>query len=141
MRPSSAQPPMPAREQNIVDALLIGLACPFGANLRPVTEVTADGRSRVDVAAVIDDTVIAIEVKRCDWRRAVGQAALNRYCADMSFIGLWSSHVTDRVVKEARQAGVGVLAIDHREVRVAEPSPVGNPDPQLRARLLGGLTP
>lgn len=88
---------------------------------------------------MLNADIVAIEVKRTDWRRAVLQAMLNRYCADRSFIALWASQLTDDVIEEARHSGVGVLSISVAALRMLSTAPLSAPDPEIRMRLRAQL--
>jgi hypothetical protein len=130
--------PLPKTEAEMVQALVahlgkLGDMSAFGV------EVRLHGRSRADVCAVIGGDLIAIEVKRTDWRRALGQAALNRFCADRSYIALWSGRVPAAVIEEAARHGIGVLGIGEADLEILGPAPAAKPDPVLRSRLREAL--
>jgi hypothetical protein len=127
--------PLPSTEREIVDSLLARVQ-QLGENIIWAREARSHGRARTDVLLMRDAEVITIEVKRSDWKRAVLQAVLNRYCADRSFIALWASHVTDEVLEEAGRRGLGVLAVGPESLQVLGEAPIAQPDPAIRNRLL-----
>jgi hypothetical protein len=130
---------IPLTELEIVETLLTHLRNDAG-DIVWAREARSHGRSRADVVLLWDAEVVAIEVKRTDWKRAVLQAVLNRYCADRSFIALWVSRVSDDVLEEASRRGLGVISVAPDSVRVVQEAPIGRPDPRIRSRLLDQLT-
>lgn len=127
---------LPVSEQEITDILVSCLRKTFGVTVRSKCEVSADGRARADIAVMVADKVLTIEVKRSDWKRAIGQAVLNRYCADHSYIALWESRINQHVLSEAEAWGIGVLAVDYQSVRIAKAAPAARPDNFLRDCLV-----
>jgi len=102
-------------------------------------EVRSHGRSRTDVVFLAGDEVIGVEVKMTDWRRAIFQALLNRYCVDRSYIALWTGRVTTNVLSEAIQWGVGVLAVSATSIEIVRAAPPNQPEPALRNRIRAAL--
>jgi hypothetical protein len=102
-------------------------------------EVRSHGRSRTDVVFLAGDEVIGVEVKMTDWRRAIFQALLNRYCVDRSYIALWTDRVTTNVLSEAIEWGVGVLAVSATSIEIVQAAPVNQPEPTIRNRIRAGL--
>jgi hypothetical protein len=130
--------PMPATEAAIVAALVTNLA-DLGKVQAIGEEVPTHGRSKADVAALIDDQLILIEAKRTAWQRAIAQAALNRLCCDLAYIALWSGRATDNVLTEARRLGVGVMTVHpHRLDIVMRPSS-GTPHREVRQLVIDRL--
>lgn len=103
-------------------------------------EVRSHGRARADVVVYADGLIAAIEVKKADWRRAIGQAMLNRIVADRSYIALWSSVISSHVIAEARQRGIGVIAVDETCASIVQDAAHCNPDAIVRSRVLSQLT-
>ena len=108
---SATVSPMPATEAEIVNSLVANIG-QFGSVTAVGLEVPSHGRSRADVAAVVDDELVLVEAKRTAWQRALAQAALNRLCSDRSYIALWSGRVTEAIKDEASRLGVGVLSVN-----------------------------
>lgn len=52
---------------------------------------------------------VTIEFKRKDWRRAIRQARDHQLGAKGSYICLPKDRVTDEVILEAKEAGIGIL--------------------------------
>jgi hypothetical protein len=100
-----------------------------------LVEVRLHGRSRADIVAEMNGEVVAIEVKRTDWRRAVAQAVLNRYVVDRSYVAIWSSGVGPDVIDEARRRGIGVISLDDGGLEIVEGAPRAQPDAGLREAL------
>lgn len=126
---------LPSTEQEIVDVLL-GHLPHLGDDIVWTCEARSHGRARTDVVVMLGGEVVAIEVKRRDWRRAVFQAVLNRYCADRSFIALWATQVTNDVLQEASRRSLGVLSVAPDALQVVGEAPVSHPNPGMRTRLL-----
>jgi hypothetical protein len=80
--------------------------------------------------------LVGIEAKLSDWRRALAQAVLNRYCVDRSYVALWASKVSPEVVEAAMSFGVGVLSVNDERVDVSHEAPRSSPTGALRQRLL-----
>ena len=102
-------------------------------------EVPTHGRSRADVCVWSKGELITIEVKRTDWRRAIGQAALNCLVADYSYVALWEGFVSDQVLAEASRFGVGVLSVNCSELAVVLDAPRSQPSPLLWKKTHDGL--
>jgi hypothetical protein len=128
----------PSSERDMVGHMLPNIADRFAATHLGV-EVRSHGRSRTDVVFVAGDEVIGVEVKMTDWRRAIFQALLNRYCVDRSYIALWTGRVTTSVLTEALEWGVGVLAISATAIEIVQPAPANQPEPVLRDRIRAAL--
>lgn len=111
----------------------------FGRRSRRATEVPSHGRAKTDICAFIDETVIAIEAKLTNQRRAIGQAALNRYYADRSYIAVLDRYVTSTLVAEATNWDLGILSLSATGVEIALPAPQLTPHPELRTRMICSL--
>ena len=79
----------PFTEAEIVSKVVRLVPLYFGIGSVVATEVRSHGTARTDIAVICESELIAIEVKRLDWRRVVGQAFLNRLCADRSYVAVW----------------------------------------------------
>lgn len=69
-------------------------------------------------------SIIAIEAKMRDWRRALDQATANTWFASESFVLLPRRNCFDGIAAEAEQRGVGVLSYDGAGVEVVLPARV-----------------
>lgn len=124
----------PSTEAEISDRLVSGISA-----WRPDAlerEVRSHGRARTDIVYYADGFVVAVEVKRGDWRRAIGQAMLNRLVADRSYIALWSTKISPTILDEARHRQIGVIAVDDDAVSIIEAAPPCRPDQRVRSRIL-----
>lgn len=134
----SVRSEIPGTEREMVELLLAALpdlvrASHWGCEIR------SHGRSRTDLCLFTGDELIAVEVKRGDWKRVIAQATLNRYCADRSYVALWSDRVSDQLIAEAQLRGLGILTFDSSQVRILEQAPLAQPNPLLRQRMLVAL--
>lgn len=130
----------PATEAELTAFVCLHARACFGLDSIPTTEVRSHGTSRTDVALYVHGELLAIEVKRLDWRRAIYQAYLNRLCFDRSYIALWQTRVNDVVVREAAEWGIGVLAVSERHLEIAIGAQVCDPDPVVRDRVRDHVT-
>ncbi len=126
---------VPPPEEVILSCLVDALRA-TETNLRWACEVRSHGRARTDLLFLDGAELVGVEVKRADWRRAVAQAVLNRYCFDRSYIALWSTVISDAVIAEARHRGIGVLSVSRQAVHVVEEAAKARPAPALRERVL-----
>jgi hypothetical protein len=108
----------------------------FGRRTKLAREVKSHGRFRTDVCLLADGRVLAIEAKLIDWQRALGQARLNTFYADRSYIALWQTRLTDGIVLEANKHGVGVIGVSRSGIAVVNSPHISKPDPILRTRVL-----
>jgi len=130
--------PLPKSEAEMVAALVSRLG-DLGDVTAAAAEVRLHGRSRADICAIVGGELVAIEVKRFDWRRAIGQAALNRLCVDQSYIALWTGRVPRGAVVEAARHGIGVIGISVAALELVLPAGPATPDSIVRERLLKAL--
>ncbi len=135
---SERVPPL-VTEAAMVIALTASVARLFGKHANHATEVSTHGRSRTDVCVLAGDLLIAIEAKLSNRRRAIGQAVLNRYYADRSYIAVLDRHITVELTNEARHWELGILTVSRTGVAIALPAPISSPDAQLRARVIGSV--
>jgi len=84
--------------------------------------------------------LIAIEGKVRHWQRALGQALLNRYCADRSYVALWGRYAHEDLLREAAALGVGVIRVEGKEAHIALTAPLGVPEGHLRERMAAAVT-
>lgn len=133
---ASTKPPIPSTEAELTSLVCRLIASCFDVDDGPTTELTSHGTARADIALVCNGHLLAIEVKRTAWRRAVVQALLNRLCFDRSYIALWATRVTDQVMHEAERWGIGVVAVYPGNLEIAVEAARCDPDPTVRARML-----
>jgi hypothetical protein len=130
--------PVPKSEAEMVTVLISRLS-DLGDVTATAEEFRLHGRSRADICAVVSGDLIAIEVKRRGWRRAIGQAALNRLCVDQSYIALWIGRVPREAVVEAARHGIGVIGISDAALEIVVAADRGTPDSTVRDRLFHAL--
>jgi hypothetical protein len=126
----------PASEATLVGMILQHLLA--GDHL-PAAEVRSHGRASTDVCYLNAGELIGIEAKLADWRRAVGQAFLNRQCVDRSYVALWHEGVRDAVLEEAMRYGVGVIGVREDSLLWMAEAPVSAPDPIVRSSMLESI--
>lgn len=126
----------PESERELVDLMLRHVRRAFGRRTRLAREVKTHGRFKTDVCLYADGSILAIEAKLVHWQRALGQARLNTFYADRSYIALWQSRLTDGIVLEANKYGVGVIGVSRSGIAVVDSSFASKPDPALRTRVL-----
>ena len=68
-------------------------------------------QKRVDLVLMRDEDVFAVELKVSKWKKAIDQAAVNRWASDSSWVALWHDCITADALAYAREAGVGILAV------------------------------
>lgn len=105
-------------------------------------EVRTHGVSRADVVGLTDDShVVAVELKVRDWRRALQQAILNRYCAHESYIAVWWDAISQLCEERCAAHGVGLISVEERGYQLVVEAKHVTPDAQLaeavRARIRG----
>lgn len=122
----------PGTELSLVKLLTAHL--PADANW--ACECAVQGRARIDVCVLDEAGLTGIEAKLYDWRRGIGQAYLNRYSVDYSFLALPASQVGPRVAGEANRFGLGLLAVTQSRVSVVNEPELAVPSPTTRALLI-----
>lgn len=130
---------VPESENDLVLGLLTHLEACFGANCPWAREVRSHGTAHTDVLLACGDEVIAIEAKLYQWQRAVGQAVLNRFCADRSYIAVPAGTVRPLLIETAVRYGIGILAVGAEGVEIVAEAPVAAPSPGRRAALAAHL--
>jgi hypothetical protein len=129
---------MPATEEHLVD-LLSRHADLLWSSPVVSREVRSPSGGWADLGVLSRGRVYSVEAKLTHWRRALGQAALNRYWSDRAYIALWHSQVTADVLEEARQLGLGVIAIRPDTARVVAGARQGKPKADLKRRMVRKL--
>lgn len=132
---------MPSRSPSppevvLVNSIITWMEATFGDVDNYSREVPSHGHARADIVILMGDEVIAIEVKRENWKRAIAQAFLNRYCVDRSYVAIWHVHVSAQVLRETRKRGLGLLAIADDGVRIVRPAPKSRPKSILRRPIV-----
>jgi hypothetical protein len=127
-------PPRPASESEVVDRILqhVRQIVEPARDLQVATEVRTHGRSRADVLVLADDRLIAIEAKLSDWRRALGQAALNQSVADLSYVAMWAGRIPAALLEHAEKEGIGVIAVSVDHLALVVSASAGRPDQTAR---------
>ncbi len=69
----------------------------------------------VDLAYILAGSVVTVEFKLHDWRRAVIQARDHRLAADYAYICMPERNVSSRMLEEIGGAGIGLLFYDKRD--------------------------
>jgi len=84
-------------------------------------EVCNIGNCLADLVAwFADGDMVAVELKVSDWRRALAQAARNRWHVDYSWVGMAEEYVAPaaRNLPAFEEAGVGLVAVGTESARV-----------------------
>ncbi len=121
-------------EAEVIGHILAGLDV-LGRVEGYALEVPSHGRARTDVVVFRKRDVIGIEAKVLDWKAALRQAALNRYCVHASYIALWHSAIKEDVVNAASAHGVGILSVTPTRVSVVTRAPKTIPHRTLLDRV------
>ena len=69
-------------------------------------------RKKIDLVVVKKQTIISIEVKISNWRKALQQAYVNLYSFDYSYVALWHKTVPNVDVNIFKNLGIGILKVD-----------------------------
>jgi len=129
----------PAVSEAVLVSRVLRHLSKLGRVVRWGVELNGHGSAHIDVCAYIGGEVIGIEAKLYDWRRAIGQAALNRYTVDRSYIAVEPRRATAEVAELAARYGVGVLCVGEDSLVVYQEAKLLSPDPRLRDRTFGRL--
>lgn len=144
-------PPAPTTSRHVSEAALVDQLARRMRVQWPLRalgfEVKSHGRARTDVCVAVrdlhdsssPDVLVGVEAKLASWRRALRQAALNRFSVDLSMIALPAYKVTDAVVDACWDQGVGLLAVDQKWLHVVLPAAPADPDAALRQKTLDQL--
>jgi hypothetical protein len=120
-------------DRTLEPLLALGLVEALPGN-DPLPQAGQAYRARVSAADPFS-SLIAVELKLKDWRRAIAQAGRYRLFAERSYVALPAERVTDQVVTLARRNRVGVLAVPARgRVRLVEDAEAGVPLQPTRRR-------
>jgi len=96
----------------------------------------------IDIIAKRRSTIIAVELKMRNWRRAVQQACLDLRVSDYAFIALpetiWS-RIDWRIYYEAYNHGLGLLSVDGEASQIMRPDRSKRIQPSLRRNFLKKL--
>lgn len=126
-------------EKVLVDLLLQKIVSIFGEVLASGVDVPSHGQARTDLVLVVSNELVAIEVKTLNWKKAIAQAYLNRYCVDRSYIALWEKTVRPQVIREAKNRGLGLLSIGEENVTIVRQAPRSRPRRWLRSPILAAI--
>ncbi len=122
-------------ESELVRTIASHVRREFGRTAALAFEVPSHGRARTDVVVAIGGELLGIEAKIGRWRRAVGQAILNRYCVERSYVAMWRLAIRPHLLEEAEFYGLGVIAVDSRRIEVVLAADLSVPDPAVRRRI------
>lgn len=126
---------LPATEQDLVRIVVAGMQM-VEPDAVIATEIPSHGRARIDVCLVAEDeSVWAIEAKLRDWRRAIGQAFLNKSCAHYSYVAIWHELVSETLYAEAGEFGLGILSVDSDSVAIALKAVGSKPNATMLRRV------
>jgi hypothetical protein len=96
----------------------------------------------IDVVAKRRNEVIAVELKLCDWKKAINQACLNQRVSDYSYVALpepvWN-RIDRRIYTISFDHGIGLLSVDGAARQIMRPEHSKRIQPYLRRRFLKGL--
>ena len=96
----------------------------------------------IDIIAKRRSTIIAVELKMRNWRRAVQQACLDLRVSNYAFIALpetiWS-RIDRRIYYEAYNHGIGLLSVDGEARQIMRPDRSKRIQPSLRRSFLKRL--
>jgi hypothetical protein len=126
----------PTTEEELVQLVRRHAKLSFGKQTRLACEVPSHGRFRTDICVYSGGNIFAIEVKLTQWKRALGQARLNTFYADRSYIALWEPRLHNKILDEAAQHGIGVIGVHRSGMTIVESVRPTIPDPRLRSRVL-----
>ena len=107
-----------ATERHLVDTLVAAVPALWGPEARCAVEVRCHDQATMDLAVNTVDGMIAVEAKLTAWRRVLAQAWLHQYCADYCYIAMPADAIPDAAVAEARQHGLGVVAVTPTSSRI-----------------------
>lgn len=68
-------------------------------------------QKRVDLGFVGVDGLVTVELKVANWRKAIAQASVNRWAADLSWVAIWHEHASESAFNAAGSAGVGLIVV------------------------------
>jgi len=79
------------------------------------------GFCRADIVAFKNDTVVGVELKICDWKKAIIQAKNYQLGCDYIFLAFPHSKISNVLYKTEqifREEGLGLLAVDEKNFDV-----------------------
>ncbi len=103
---------MKIAENEMVKPLVKGLIDQgFWSDRDPALSEVPLGRKRIDIVVCCRQKVIAIELKVRDWRRALYQSFINQLVADHVYVAIWEKCVSEDLLREAKELGIGVISV------------------------------
>lgn len=141
VRRARIQAPRPATELEVVAEILRhvqDLEPSLGSIQRVASEIRTHGRSRADILLLAND-LVSIEAKLSDWRRALGQAALNVTVVDRSYVAMWAGRISHSLTEMAEEHGIGVIEVHPDGLEIVVKAIPGSPDATARAKVLQRL--
>lgn len=104
------------KETLLEEAMLTPVLGLFPASTHKHCEQFPLGRKKIDLVCVeqaVPNSIISIELKISDWRKALWQASINRQLAHRSYVAIWHEYV-HRAKKEYDlfvSYNVGLIAV------------------------------
>lgn len=86
----------------------------------------------IDILAVDSGEVIAIELKTKDIKKGLTQAERNLEYADYSYLSVWKSNVSDRLIERLHETKIGLMGIE-ADVEVLSPADKNIPNEYAKA--------
>lgn len=81
----------------------------------------------IDIVAVKNGKILAVELKLSDWRKAIAQSADHLHGADQSFICLpRKTRINDEMIDMVLANGIGLMFYDREENEVEEVLPASD---------------
>lgn len=75
----------------------------------------------IDIVAIKDGKIVAIELKLSDWRKAIMQSSDHLHGADQSFVCLpRKTRINDEMIEMVLDRGLGLMFYDEEENSVEE---------------------
>lgn len=125
---------MPSSEASLVDALTEHIET-LWADPEYVLEMRSPGGGRADITVLSKGHVYSVEAKLTNWRRAIGQAVLNRYWSNRCYIALWHTKVGPSVKTEARRHGLGVISVSPSGAKMVVGAQLAQPRAHLKGQV------
>lgn len=75
----------------------------------------------IDICMVTKNyEIITIECKLNNWRKAIEQSKDHKLCSDFSYICIPRKKVTEKILKELKEKGIGLFFYDDKEFPLTE---------------------
>lgn len=79
------------------------------------------GFCRADLVAINDETVVAVELKLANWKKAVVQARNYQLAAEFVFLAFPEKKIDlilNKAIDQLKREGIGVLSVDEKDKQV-----------------------